>query len=125
MWSWESLREGGEMVVIRIVEDSWDVSGYLKDFLTIEGHIVLETNYGFADLLTPERWDGVDVAIVDLRLGEEISGEDVLRYLKKSHPYIKRIIFSAYPQFIDQNNDLADVVLEKPTSAARILEAIV
>lgn len=110
---------------VRVVEDTPMLADLLLINLEHEGHIVSVTTSEFGDLLRPEPWQGVDVAIVDLLLsGGETTGEQILRYLMKQQPQIKRIVLSAIASQRPEVIGLADAVFDKPVDFKEIESAI-
>lgn len=68
-------------------------------------------------LFTPDAWEGVEVAIVDLRLTPDMTGFDILRWLCANEPHIRRVVSSGAVTWADsqalEQEGLADVVLPK------------
>ena len=107
-----------------IVEDARDVARLEELLLTDAGHTVTVYTEGFDRLLHPEPWQGVDVALLDLMLGEDTSGADILGYLANHHPHIRRVVCSAVSDVLAPSTTLADVVLRKPAGVTEILAAV-
>lgn len=115
------------MANIRIVEDSTIMGDMLNALLQHEGHGVTVTNSDFATLLHPEPWMEVEAAIVDLQLGEPITGFDILIYLQAHHPTIRRIVLSGSDsdeQIRKIAGNLAHTVLSKPATIEEITDAL-
>lgn len=112
-------------LTVRLVEDNEDIVYLLSHGDALEQVDLRTTTRNFEDLLRPEPWQGVDVALVDYMLGE-ITGLDILRYLKGEHPRIRRVLFTAVPpDYIDERvKDFADAVVSKPAGFAEIERAI-
>lgn len=111
---------------VRLVEDRSDLILLLHHILNLRGGADLSvTTNDFDRLFSVESWEGVDVALVDIMLGDpEISGIDVLRFLKQNLPNIRRVVYSAVAHQ-KEFADLADVVLTKGTGGiAALLTAI-
>lgn len=111
---------------VRLVEDSPDLAmliGHLLDHAHID---LVVTQNDFAALLDREPWWDIDVAVVDILLGEEgIDGRDILRWLKTERPDIRRVAFSAVGNVYVELEELADVVLTKGSvGLAALLAAI-
>lgn len=110
---------------IRVVEDDENIATWLV--LALEdrpGVKSICTTDSFEDLLSPEPWEDVNTALVDINLGSEMTGIDILRYLKGQHPDIYRIAFTASLPIDPRVEDFADVVLEKPAKTDDIYEAM-
>lgn len=112
------------MAVVRVVEDSAHIAVLWQEALGLEGHVVKITQSDFLDALTADAWEGVDVALIDLHLGTDVSGLDVLRYLREHHPEVKRVVISAVAPLAQVEAGLADVVLTKPTSMDAVVKAV-
>jgi hypothetical protein len=82
------------------------------------------TTSDFASLLGPEKWVGIQVAVVDFMLGTEMSGDRVLRWLQIHRPDIRRILFSAVTSLGILPNELIDAAVVKPADVAELVEAI-
>lgn len=84
------------------------------------------TSSGFGRLCEREAWHDVDVAIIDVLLGDEkIDGRDILRWLKTERPDIRRVVFSAVGNVYPELEEMADVVLTKNAiGSATLLAAI-
>ena len=107
----------------RVVDDTPEVAAFVGVWLRGQGHDVEVTTSSFPDLLGPEPWDGVDVAVVDLTL-PQVNGLDILRHLADEHPHVKRVAFSAMAEPGDEVYGLADLVLSKPIGAQEFLVAL-
>lgn len=82
------------------------------------------TGSDFDRLFEAEVWEGIDGALVDLNLRSEVTGADILAYLKEHHPHIRRVAFTAMQFPPDELNDFAHVVLSKPADARQIAGAL-
>lgn len=116
-------RNGGKVRVL-VVEDSPDIGAIFMSWLSTAGHRVILWTNRFEDLLSPEPWDGVEVAIVDLMLGPGISGAAILAYLEADQPQVRRVVCSALPIDDSDINGGAHAVLVKPVKATQLLEAL-
>lgn len=108
---------------VLIVEDEVDLANLLKVVLRTKCEAEAISK-DFANLLTTDVWESVDVAIVDINLGEDITGIDILEYLQKNHPYITRVAYTAVPRFAEESRAVANVVLTKPAELEDIEEAV-
>lgn len=112
---------------VRIVDDEPIIGEMLSTLLSLEGIPNTVTSQDFDTLLAPERWEGITTALVDLNLSEDVSGEDVLAYLKEHHPNIRRIVLSAITDTADVKTrlgGLAHAVLTKPSEIVDILTEV-
>jgi PleD family two-component response regulator len=100
---------------VLIIDDDKDTAGLFKAVLTQIGfncEIVLNARVALDYLASHVP----DMILLDLRLGIEISGEDIL-YQIRSNPRFaatRVIIITAYPHIGDRVSNLADLVLIKP-----------
>lgn len=112
---------------VRIVEDHEDLRALLALML---GHAEVETVVtevgDFPYLLSAEAWEDISAGIVDINLGKDVTGWDVLKYMKDNHPHVTRIVFTAYPQssFAKDELELIDIFLQKPVHTQDILRAV-
>lgn len=116
----------GRDVRVHLVEDHPDLAMLVRHLLEPTGIDLIHTGRLFATLLNRPPWQGVDVAIVDVLLGDpEIDGRDILRWLKVERPDIRRVVFSAVGNVYVELEELADVVLTKGSiGTAALLAAI-
>jgi DNA-binding NtrC family response regulator len=112
-------------LAVRIIDDNRDIAEMVSSLLSLEGIPNAITSEDFDLLLHPDRWSGIRVALVDLDLGEDTTGQDILAFLRVHCPNIRRVVFSATG---DLNNptlrDLAHAVLIKPAEIADILAEV-
>lgn len=110
---------------VRIVEDTEDIASLMKILLETEQFEVSLTSRNFSDLLNPEPWEGIEAVLLDLSL-PEVSGLEVLRYLRGQEPQVRRVVLTALsPQDISQQvTDFAEVVLFKPAPMEAIVKAL-
>ena len=110
---------------VRIVEDSGLLVEMLGVMLDRRNIRYCSTSSRFGFLLTPAVWEGITTVLCDLDLGDEITGEMVLKYLQEHHPSIKRIVLSGAAQVSNPHLiSLADVILVKPADITVMTEAI-
>lgn len=108
---------------VRVVEDTKALAYLFCSELERAGFDVELTSADFHSLLSPECWEGIDGAVVDLFL-PEVKGVDVLRYLHDHHPEIKRVAMTAALSMADEAIGLAGTVLVKPFPTADLVEAL-
>lgn len=108
---------------VLVVEDNEDIAqllGYILDSHGVEVQFV--TNH-FETLFEGRTWEGVDVALVDLML-PVYAGTEVLRWLQKNFPSIRRVAMTAGLPAAGEAAGLASHMLLKPFSTESLLEAI-
>ena len=100
---------------VLIIEDDKDAAGFYKTVLEMTGfecEISLSAKDGLDRLAA-----GVpDLIILDIRLGVEISGEDILYQIRSNPRFDKTrvVIITAYPWLAEPISNLADLLLVKP-----------
>lgn len=87
------MSAGGRVVVV--VEDNADVAWLASFHLRDAGYEVHVIGDDWPRVYDIETWVDVDVAVVDLNLGHGANGVDVLRWLAKTLPGIRRVVFTA------------------------------
>lgn len=113
---------------VRLVEDNPDlvmlITRVLEPYVKKVELTVTDSN--FTTLLDRESWYGVDVALIDVLLGEpDLDGRDILAWLKEERPDIRRVVLSAVGNVFPELGELAHVVLTKGgVSTLTILAAI-
>lgn len=74
--------------------------------------------------LMPETWSDVDIAIVDLQLRTDVTGQDILRFVADRFPNVHRIISTAMPFISEEVKALAHAVLPKPHNIDDLTEVL-
>ena len=100
---------------VLIIEDNKDTAGFFKTVLELVGfecEVVLSAREALARLAVY----APDLILLDIRLGIEISGEDILYQIRSNQRFDKTrvVIITAYPWLAEPITDLADLVLVKP-----------
>ena len=99
-----------------LFEDEPDVAYLTKMLLVLRGDLVLVAPQAthveqFASLVD---WETVEVAVVDLMM-PNVTGAEVMRWLRGNHPRIRIVLVTASVVTIDPELErLADRVLRKP-----------
>ena len=117
--------ESGGMAAVQaqvlIIEDDKDAAGFFKTVLNLVGfecEIILSAKEALARLAisTP------DLILLDIRLGLEISGEDILYQIRSNTRFDKTrvVVVTAYPRLAEPITDLADLVLLKPVDVDQL-----
>lgn len=115
---------GTHVLTVAVVEDDRDIADLLRMRLELEGvHVAFVE--ASAEGACARDWDGVDAAVVDLRLAGKGSGLDVLAWLGDNHPDVRRVVASATLPFVgDVLDGLAEFVLAKPFDSHGLLAAL-
>jgi diguanylate cyclase (GGDEF)-like protein len=100
---------------VLIIEDDRDTARFFKavlDLVGFECEIVFSAREALSWLasMTP------DLILLDMRLGIELGGEDILFQIRSNPRFdnTRVVIVTAYPGMADHVSDLADLVLLKP-----------
>ena len=106
---------------VLIIEDDKDAAGFFKTVLNLVGfecEIILSAKEALARLAlsTP------DLILLDIRLGLEISGEDILYQIRSNTRFDRTrvVVVTAYPRLAEPITDLADLVLLKPVDVDQL-----
>ena len=123
------LRKSGRSRRVVLLEDDVDIARLISVQIVAAGHVCVGVYLnGFGRLLEPSTplWDDAEVVVTDLLLGGEITGIDVLAFLKEHRPGVFRIVNSAvtFP-YEEQLGRLAEVVLQKGHHGAKDLDAAI
>jgi diguanylate cyclase (GGDEF)-like protein len=114
------LKRGGSLQAL-IVDDDKDTARFFGTVLGLVGfevEIVLTAREALAQLasLAP------DLILLDMRLGYELGGGDILFQIR-SNPRLDKtrvIVITAYPAMADPISNLADLVLLKPVEVEQL-----
>jgi PleD family two-component response regulator len=103
------------MLQVLIIEDDKDTAGFFKTVLELVGfecEIILSAKEALSTLSVC----APDLILLDIRLGIEISGEDILYQIRSNPRFDKTrvVITTAYPRLAEPITNLADLVLVKP-----------
>jgi len=106
---------------VLIIENDRDTAGFFKTVLELVGfecEIILTAREALARLAVSVP----DLILLDIRLGVEINGEDIL-YQVRSNPRFDKtrvVIITAYPRLAEPITDLADLILVKPVEIEQL-----
>jgi CheY-like chemotaxis protein len=91
---------------ILIADDDENLCYLLKEELVNEGYIV-DIVYDGKDAIEAIKKKNFDVVLLDLEM-KEVSGEQVLKFVKENHPDLQVIVLTAkfVPQYIVSNRVL-------------------
>jgi diguanylate cyclase (GGDEF)-like protein len=110
-----------ENLRVLIIDDDKDVAGFFSTVLGLLGHdceIVLTAK----EALTRLASSLPDLILLDMRLGTEIGGDDIL-YQIRSNPRFDNtrvVVITAYPMVAEMVNNLADLILIKPVEVEQL-----
>ena len=105
---------------VLIIEDDKDTAGFFSTVLQLVGY-ECESVLSARDALARLAGSVPDLILLDLRLGLEVGGEQIL-YQLRSNPRFdgtRVIVITAYPNMAQPISDLADLVLLKPVEVDR------
>lgn len=106
---------------VLIIDDDKDTANFFRLVLELVGfdcEIVNSAKQALARLAASQP----DLILLDMRLGLEIGGEDIL-YQIRSNPRLDRtrvIIITAYPTMAEPVTNLADLILLKPVDVEQL-----
>ncbi len=110
-----------EKLQVLIIDDDRDIAGFFDAVLSLIGHeceTVQSAKEAFVRLAAGEP----DLILLDLCLGSEIGGEDIL-YQIRSNPrfdHTRVVVITAYPYHAEIITNLADLVLIKPVDVDQL-----
>lgn len=112
--------------MIRVIDNDPDMILMLRTAFDIRGIEVEFVGSQFEDLLDDEAWEGVTHAIVDVLLGDVITGVDVIEWLAQHQPQVCRIAFTAAPLSHPELREVADDIISKtsPTAIADVFRSL-
>jgi PleD family two-component response regulator len=108
---------------VLIIDDDKDTAEFFRTVLSLIGlecEFVLSAKQALAILASSVP----DLILLDMRLGLEISGEDILFQIRSNPRFdsTRVIVVTAYPQLAEPITDLADLVLLKPVAVDQLRE---
>jgi diguanylate cyclase (GGDEF)-like protein len=106
---------------VLIIEDNKDTADFFRTVLEMAGfecEVILSAKEALARLAV----SAPDVIFLDIRLGIEISGEDILYQIRSNQRFDKTrvVIVTAYTWLAEPIMDLADLVLIKPVEVDQL-----
>ena len=104
-----------EKVQVLIVDDDKEIANFFGHVLTMAGHdceVVLNAK----DALDRLAATVPDLVLLDLRLGLEVGGEDILYQIRSNPRYdnTRVVVITAYPTIAEMVTNIADLILIKP-----------
>jgi len=106
---------------VLIIDDDRDIAGFFSTVLSLLGH-ECETVLSAKEALVRLAGSLPDLILLDLRLGTEIGGDDIL-YQIRSNPRFDNTrvaVITAYPSIAEMVSNLADLVLIKPVEVEQL-----
>lgn len=110
-----------EKLQVLIIDDDKDIAGFFSTVLSLLGH-ECETVLSAKEALVRLAGSLPDLILLDLRLGTEIGGDDIL-YQIRSNPRFDNtrvVVITAYPAIAEMVTNLADLVLIKPVEVEQL-----
>lgn len=110
-----------EKMRVLIIDDDKDTAqlfSVILDLVGFECEIVHSAKQALARLAATQP----DLILLDLRLGLEISGEDILYQIRSNprHDQARVIVITAYPSMAEPITALADLILLKPVDVDQL-----
>ncbi len=109
------------MYTICVVEDEKDLNNLVKTYLEKEGYSVIQCFNGTSALNVTEK---VNLWILDIMLGDEISGYDIIKKIREKDSVVPVIFTSARDQELDKILGLemgSDDYVTKPYSPKELM----
>jgi len=104
-----------EKLQVLIIDDDREIAEFFNTVLTLEDmscDIVLSAKDALKHLATSVP----DLILLDMRLGQEIGGEDILYQIRSNPRYdhTRVVVITAYPAIAEMVTNVADMILIKP-----------
>lgn len=109
------------MYTVCVVEDEKDLNNLVKTYLEKEGYNVIQCFNGASALAVSEK---VNLWILDIMLGDEISGYDIIKKIREKDSVVPVIFTSARDQELDKILGLemgSDDYVTKPYSPKELM----
>ncbi|HVN55392.1 MAG TPA: diguanylate cyclase [Anaerolineaceae bacterium] len=106
---------------VLIIDDDKDIATWFKTVLVMMGFEV-DIALSARQALTWLASSVPDLILLDLRLGQELGGEDILYQIRSNSrfDYTRVIIITGYPTSADMVTNLADLVMIKPVELTQL-----
>jgi diguanylate cyclase (GGDEF)-like protein len=106
---------------VLIIDDDKETAALFSAVLSMVG-FHCETVYSAREALYRLSLNAPDLVLLDLRLGLEIGGEEILYQIRGNPRYDKTsvIVITAYPDIADLVTDMADLILLKPVEVDQL-----
>lgn len=104
-----------ETVHALIIDDDKDTADLFKTILSLVGY-ECEAAYSARTALAFLATNEPDIVLLDLRLGLELDGTDILHQIRTNPRFDKTrvIVVTAFPRMLEQDDNVADLILLKP-----------
>lgn len=112
-----------EALRVLVVEDETDIGDWIRLVLERAGHTVDLHPSGRDVAAGHVEADGYDVAVVDLRM-PEVDGVEVLAWLARHAPDVRRLVFTASPPVANDLTVYVEQVLCKPLTGDELRDAV-
>lgn len=106
---------------VLIVDDDKDIAKLFQVVLSMMG-FECEVVYSARECLAKLALNAPDIVLLDLRLGLELSGQDILLQIR-ANPRFKNtrvIVVTGYPAMAEPISDLSDLILLKPVEIEQL-----
>lgn len=110
-----------EKICALIIDDDRDTANLFSMVLKLVG-FECEVAYSAKSALVYLAQNEPDIVLLDMRLGLEISGTDILYQIRSNPRFDKMrvVVITAYPQMAAPVHDLADLVMLKPVEVENL-----
>ena len=110
-----------EKLQVLIIDDDREIAEFFSTVLTLEDmscDIVLSAK----DALKHLAASVPDLVLLDMRLGQEIGGEDILYQIRSNPRYdhTRVVVITAYPAIAEMVTNVADMILIKPVEVEHL-----
>ena len=110
-----------EKLQVLIIDDDQEIAEFFRTVLTLEDmscDIVLSAK----DALKHLTASVPDLILLDMRLGQEIGGEDILYQIRSNPRYdhTRVVVITAYPAIAEIVTNVADMILIKPVEVEHL-----
>ncbi len=110
---------------VLIIDDDRETANLFKTVLSLVGYdceIILSAKAALARLAS----NVPDLILLDLRLGLDIGGEDILYQIRSNPRFVNTrvIVITAFPNIAEMVTNLADLILLKPVEVSQLSSLI-
>ncbi len=110
-----------EKLQVLIIDDDRQIAEFFSTVLTLED-LSCEIVISAKDALKHLAASVPDLNLLDMRLGQEIGGEDILYQIRSNPRYdhTRVVVITAYPAIAEMVTNVADMILIKPVEVAHL-----